>query len=198
MKPIVVIQGPINEYIYRNNLRAWDGWDVVYSTWEGSDVTYFDVDNFILNPIPKEAGSYNINLQKTSTLAGLKWGKERGYTHAIKMRSDMWPTNAKYLSELFSWNKLNFLCWHDHNGGYVTDYFMAGPIEDLETLWDVDIYPPHPEWAITQKIKEVWGLEKIHLILDGLESWNDVYWDHRGEFVKLSDYQKYNCYLSKI
>ena len=198
MKPIVVIQGPINEYSYRNNLRAWDGWDVVYSTWEGSDVSYFTNDNVILNPIPKEAGTQNINLQKQSTLAGLKWGKERGYTHAIKMRSDMWPTNSKYLSEIFYWNKLNFLCWVDHAGGYVTDYFMAGSIEDLEILWDVDINPPYPEWAITQKIKEMWGLEKINLVLDELESWNDVHWDHRGEFVKLSDNQKYNCYLSKI
>jgi hypothetical protein len=142
----------------------------------------------IYNTIPQVAGTHNFNLQRVSTIAGLLKAKELGYTHALKIRCDMYPTNAQALLDCMDWNKLNFFAWCNHQDGYVADYIIGGDLNDIFTLFDTNIYSPYPEWGLTDKLFKSELSNKTNYFLDNINKDNDVYWNHRGEFKRLSDY----------
>jgi hypothetical protein len=194
----IVIQGGSTNV--KEQKECWSEFkkDIIFSTWVGSESQYDLKDNVIYNEYPNDFGSANFNLQIVSTINGLLKLKELGYTHVLKIRSDLTPTNSKSFLKLIENNDLNFLCWHDHMvyedcPGYLVDYFMSGPIDDMINLWTFEnIVSVVPEvnltWNYISKISNI----NINYVLSDLNDENNMYWIKNNRY--LSTYQKNEIY----
>jgi hypothetical protein len=176
-KGCVVVQGPTFPQWIKKVKESWVGYQVIYSTWEGTDTNLYDESDIVIyNPIPNIAGVKNFNLQKVSTINGFKKAKELGWNRALKVRGDFSTTHADGLFELFDKTKLNL---HAYWGGYITDFYMEGEIDDVITLFDTaGIDGEYPEWHITNKLY-VSGLNKKSVCIINKLEYNkaDIYWD---------------------
>ena len=126
-----------------------------------------------------------------------------GYTHALKIRSDYLPTNAKNFVKLFDFDKLVFLMWHyttflwvDYPTlkGYFNDHFCFGPIDYMLELWDIKINFCHsPEilltWSYITKLKDKIDLKYI---LNDLNEDNDIY------YIKFNNQEVNNIFAHNI
>lgn len=178
MKRAVIIQGPTTDY---STLKDKWGSDIIWSTWKGEESHYSDNDIVIFNDIPNDKGRVNVNLQKISTINGLKKAKELGYTRAIKTRSDLHPTNFNKFISLFK-EGLNIPFFHDK--GYYIDYIYEGDIDLLIKCFSFNnIWPSYPEQTITEQINKVYTKENIHYYGNFLNSKNDLYWIKRKLFL---------------
>jgi len=193
----IVVQGAITQMEYDFIRNAWGDKQLIISTWKGCVAQFNPTDIVIYNPIPQVAGTHNFNLQKKSTMAGLEKAKELGYDLALKIRCDMYPTNAQALLDCMDWDKLNFLAWHNHKEGYVTDYIIAGDIYEMLRIYDVNPNGPYPEWMLTNKLFNIDLSHKTNYFLDSINKDNDVYWNHKGQFKRLSDYHNIPAYTIK-
>ena len=152
-KNCVVIQGPTHDQDRMS--KAWQQYNVIYSTWEDEKPEGKIPENIIYNKKPKDPGFRNINYQVTSTLAGLKKAKEEGFDFCLKWRSDYVPSSARNLFKMFDKEALNFIAWSNHDGGYLIDYFFAGKtdylIEIFETMQELEKTCKHhfPEQKLT-------------------------------------------------
>jgi len=189
MKLCVVVQGPSNNV---DELKtAFDGIDIIFSTWVGYEDNYNSTDVVIFNSQPNSNECSNFLFQQKSTMSGLLLAKNRGYTHVLKIRSDMVSVGGN-IFDLFVDDRLNFLCWHYHEvypkcPGYLVDYFMYGPIDDMIKLWDVsDIFCSVPEILITYSfIKN--SIDPPNFILYELQNGLDLYWIKNN--IYLSSYK---------
>ena len=189
----IVIQGPSN-HIFQIK-KWWGSGPIIYSTWKGEEASY-DLNNDIVvfNERPSDPGPANFWMQQKSTIHGLYKAKELGYRHVLKMRSDMVPTSADTFLNSLVPDKLNFFCWHAHEvypdcPGYLTDYFMSGPIDDLIELWNIEkTFCVVPEIMITwQYIKNLSNKIPINYLYESINENNDIHWIKRN--VKLSSYK---------
>ena len=198
-KQCVIIQGPTHDY--ERMRKAWDGFEVIYSTWEEEEGFGFqESDCVIYNKLPAEGGVGNINFQRVSTLAGLRKAEEKGYDFALKWRSDYVPRNPSKLFEMFDKEALNFIAWSEHRGilgkgtspaphGYLVDYFFASKtkfmLEIFESLEKLESEMPlvFPEWKITiaaLKIKEKYD-PNINYLLPKFNEENQCYFIREGK-----------------
>jgi hypothetical protein len=189
-KVAVVIQGP-SLYV-KNIKKAFNGSHIklIFSTWNDEEPQYESSDIVVLSEKPNNTGPHNLNLQKITTLAGIKKAKELKFDYVLKWRSDMIPTNIIDLLKLFDFEKVNFLSWHNHSGGYFCDYFTGGKIETIFDLWN---FPEnnykYPEEAITQHFfKTLHSNNYINFILKKLSEKNDILWLKYK--TKLSSYKQ--------
>lgn len=194
----IVVQGQSNHV--RLMKKHLTGHNVIYSAWTGEESEYSDKDIVIFNEIPKHSGPANFNFQKISTTSGLKKAKELGFKKALKLRSDLVPTNSNKFLKLLDNNDLNFLCWHCHEvypkcPGYLVDYLMSGDIDHLIELYDIKdtswcVVPEiHLTQQYTSKLMDKVG---INFFLSELNSDNDLFW---GKYnIKLSSYQNHPPY----
>lgn len=195
---VIIVQGATTDL--RIMKQALKDYKVIYSTWVGEEAKYDSKDVVVFTEKPQYVGPANMNLQKVSTLAGLEKAKELGYKRALKLRSDLIPTNIDLFSKLLDNQDLNFLCWHYHEvypncPGYLVDYLMSGKIEDLITLWSIENmdWCSVPEIHIThQYISKLMSNVNITYFLNELNSDNDLYWIKRG--IMLSSYQANHIY----
>ena len=197
MDKAIIVQGPITQMEYDFIRDAWGSHQLIISTWEGCVAQFNPNDIVIYNTIPNETGIQNLNLQRVSTIAGLLKAKELGYTHALKIRNDMYPTNAQTLLDCMDWDKLNLIAWHNHREGYILDYIVSGDINDIFTLFDANIYGPYPEWCLTNTLFKSGLSTKTNYFLNSINKENDVYWNHKGQFKRLSDYHTFQLYTIK-
>ena len=192
-KLAIIIQGPSS---YVSELKnAWQGYNIIWSTWDGEQSKYEVSDTVIYNTLPLERGVQNIALQKITTLNGILKAKELGYDRVLKWRSDLLPSNAKNLVNSFKTDSLNFLAWHNY-GKYFVDYFVEGPIMDVYRIWDVPtINGPYSERITTDHIFSL-GYGNINFILNDLNRDNEIYWEKYK--IHLSSYKDEECYTIKI
>ena len=172
--------------------------DLLFSTWVGEEIKYKNTDKVIFNDYPADFGSANFNLQIITTINGLTEMKKLGYTHVLKLRSDLVPTNYQDFLKLIDNDNLNFLCWHEHIvydncPGYLVDYLMSGPIDDMINLWSInDNFCVVPEiiltWSYISKLSNL----PINYFLDSLNTNNDLLWIKNN--IHLSSYQSNNIY----
>tara|TARA_Y100001972_G_scaffold127679_1_gene185288 strand:+ start:337 stop:984 length:648 start_codon:yes stop_codon:yes gene_type:complete len=133
-KNCVIVQGPTHDY--ERVSKSWESFDLIYSTWEGEEKEgYRNSDCVLFNKQPLERGRGNINLQIKSSLEGLSKADKEGYEFCLKWRSDYIPKNGRKFFSILDRNKLNFIAWSDHDGGYLIDYFFAG-----KTKWLIEIF----------------------------------------------------------
>jgi hypothetical protein len=174
----VVIQGPTSNENVMKNKKCWEGIPIIFSTWVDSDKTAYDLDNdiVIFNEYPKEHGVGNWNLQRVSTLNGIILAKKLGYKRVLKWRSDFMTNNGINLYNLFDFDKMNFWSFIPHDGGYVTDYFMEGDINQMYELFNFESNGPFAEKIMTKRLFDLNFLDKINFICKKLNSESDVYW----------------------
>jgi hypothetical protein len=183
--------------------KTWENKeDLFFSTWIGSEGLYQSDDNVIYNTPPSDPGPMNFNYQITSTYNGLLKIKSLGYTHVLKLRSDLIPTDSVKFLDILVEDKFNFLCWHAHEvypgcPGYLIDYLMSGPIDDMIKLWNItDIFCTVPEVILTKKYIDNFNTEPIYF-LDKINNENNLYWIKKDVYldsykITLSDpYNKY-------
>lgn len=186
----VVIQGPSSHV---DRLRhAFSSVPVIFSTWVGSEHHYKEDDIVVYNQYPSEAGIGNTNYQKATTLAGLAKAKERGCTRALKIRSDMVPSNLSDFMNLLDKDKLTLFSWHfvpdTKVRAYVVDYLMAGSIEDLIKMWSFELrYFDIPEALLTNNIIKHFEGREINYLLHKLSHDNEIIWIKYN--THLSDYK---------
>lgn len=199
MKDFVIIVQGASTYV--NQLKdSLKGFNIIFSTWVGEESKYLEGDIVVYNNMLEYAGPSNLNLQKTTTISGLNKAKELGYKRALKLRSDILPTNMTNFIKSLDNDLLNFLCWHCHEvypqcPGYLIDYLMSGTIEDLLTLWDIQdmSWCVVPEIHITQQyITKLMGKVGMNYFLPDLTKDNDLFWLKRS--VMLSSYQANHIY----
>jgi hypothetical protein len=189
-KVAIVIQGPSS---YVEELRqAWEGFDIIWSTWRGEESKYNNNDVVVFNNPPADSGVGNVACQRITTLEGVKKAKELGYTHVLKWRSDMLPSNSKRLLELFDADTLNFLAWH--SDGYFVDYFLYGPIQDVALAWDFNNnIGAFAEQLLTENVLNHLFSE-FYFFVHGLSTDVDILWAKYG--VSLMSYQQHPCYAT--
>ena len=153
---------------------------VIHSTWKGERI----LQNGIYSDIPAERGRQNVCLQQKSTLAGLEEAKKRGYTHAFKVRSDLVPFGDGAGAAILELQKpgLNFLFWHNWDGGYHVDYLMSGPIDELIKMWSFTGFHLFPERLLTNQINEC-NLGPINYFGDKITKENDLYWIKNNIYI---------------
>lgn len=181
---IVVSQGPIF-----NRGAIEHGWKipVLHSTWECEERAH----NVIINKIPEFKGKSNLNLQKISTISGLKAALADGYRHVINTRSDLIPIKPSGLIQKIDWNKLNFLFWNKRNEGYLVDYWMAGEAEKLLELWEAvdETIQDFPERALTEAFFALFRRSDLNFLGKSLVyGESDLYWAKKG--IYLSSYNQ--------
>ena len=176
-KGCVVIQGPIDTEILNDIRIGWKGYKLIFSTWPGVDLTKFYPNETILtSDVPEHTGTMNFQLQRVSTLAGMHHAKALGWDRAIKWRSDMIPVGDESFWNLFDTECINFYMWVNVNGGYLTDYFIEGDVDDIINLFNVSTEGPFPEWNITRRARELGMWDKLNCIGKSLNGTIDVKW----------------------
>lgn len=193
---LIVIQGPSSNV--NEQKQAWKGYDVIFSTWKGSEQNYVDTDNVIYNDIPADRGPSNFWMQQHTTIVGLKKAQELGYTYCLKLRSDLVPTHTENFVNCLDKEKLNFLCWHNHEvypncPGYLVDYLMSGPTEQLIKLWETDeVFCTVPEVVMTWNYITKCNNYPKKYFLNDLNENNDLNWIKKG--IRLLSYKNEPSY----
>jgi hypothetical protein len=181
---VIIIQGLSNNVEELKN--AWNGYNLIWSTWKGSESIYSENDVTIFNDIPLEKGVGNVKLQQLTTNKGIEKAKELGYKRVFKWRSDMIPTNPNKLLNLLT-NDVNILFFHnqlpDRIGSYI-DYVMESDIDTMANIWDFnESYATHAEAIITSNIKTK-NITNINLFGGCLDDDNDIVWLKRNIYIK--------------
>lgn len=173
----VLIQGP-SCYVSEVK-KAYDGaCDLIFSIWSGEEALYDKSDTIISSQKPECPGVGNLFNHYTSTINGLRFVKKLGYERVIKMRSDMVPTNPRKFLSLFD-KDLNLFYWHNHDGGYIVDYFMGGKIDSVIDLWSIDLFREYrfSEQAITHSFfSNGLNFKDYQYIGRGINAENDIRW----------------------
>jgi hypothetical protein len=186
----VVVQGP-SSHVDRIKY-AFSGVPIIFSTWVGSEHNYKENDIVVYNQYPTEAGVGNTNYQKVTTLAGLEKARELGYTRALKIRSDMVPSNISDFLNLIDKEKITLFSWHfvpdTRVRAYVVDYLMAGSVEDLIKMWSFDLRQFEiPEAMLTNSIIKHFEGQQINYLIHKLSHDNEIMWIKYN--THLSDYK---------
>jgi hypothetical protein len=184
MKRCIIVQGPTYSNSISQIRECWKGYDVIYSTWAGTEGLYEGLytndERVIYSPLPSTPGTYNMNYQKMSTIAGLELAKSMGYDRALKMRSDMWVKNPQGFFDKLT-DGYNTLFWYQP-GAYLSDYWMEDTIDNLLTLWDVvpeGTLPP--ERILTDRLIELGWLARVNLLVSELSADDvDIFWNRRN------------------
>jgi hypothetical protein len=103
-----------------------------FSTWQDEGASpvalAYAAANFtlVLSQPPAHPGWHNVNLQLTSSHAGLRAAAAAGATHALKMRGDVHVTSAAALLAVVTPSppRLTIVSWIR----YLTEYLVAGPM----------------------------------------------------------------------
>lgn len=139
---------------------------IIFSTWtsgESSQPDHFSPNHWLVkSPRPHLRGPSNLNMQKQSTLAGLRYAQGLGFEYALKVRDDM---DIDYLDEIINMldfiansnlrTKIWFFDWVLHLSGYPMDFIQFGRTQDLISLWEsvnvgsINVGVPHlwPEFS---------------------------------------------------
>ena len=189
-KGCVVIQGQIHSDIIQQIKISWEGYQLIFSSWEGSDLQAFSQgDIVILNTLPQHTGVQNLNLQKISTINGLRMAKDLGWNRALKIRSDMWVNDADGVMGIFNPKKLNLYGWHNHLEGYIMDFFMEGECDDIIKLFDVDVDGRYPEYILTKQLYNSGLNKKVHMVCKDVNDSANIYWWKHNYWMGINSLQ---------
>jgi hypothetical protein len=196
-KGCVVIQGPVHKDILNDIRRGWSGYKLIFSTWPDTNLDDFhSTETVVISEMPENRGVFNFQLQRVSTIAGMKHAQELGWERAIKWRSDMIPKGGESFWNLFDTEYLNFYMWADVSGGYLTDYFMEGKVDEIMAIFDVENEGAFPEWNVTRRVRDLGLWDKLKCIGGFLGGKADVKWETKGFW--LSENINHSVFTSNI
>lgn len=195
----IVIQGPI---IPKKTLeicifykKIYPQVRIVLSTWESEDTEPFqglrDERFAVIQSIkPDVSGPANINLQITSSIAGIEHLKDQGCTHLLKTRTDILLGNSSFLNYLVwmhSKGKKHALVFSSFNSFIFrlfspSDQVMFGEVSHIERFWSIDLVPRDekinfPEKYLFKKYLESYGYrthEELNNYLTALRDYSVI------------------------
>lgn len=189
----VVVQGPMildHDFTF-NTLRMYrhlfSSSPIVLSTWSDTPLDLLKAAeslgcHVIVSEKPIEAGWGNINLQVTSTSAGVEFASSLGSSHVIKTRTDFRIHRGEAITNLLSLidafpvthaeNQQQRIIGTDlatlkHRVYGLTDIFQFGNINDMLAYWDKSSY----EDSVTRNF----GLIDLPPIIDGTPLVSEIY-----------------------
>ena len=193
----IVVQGVSKKEYIEEIKRGWVGFQIIFSTWDDTDTSLYSPDDIVIyNPYPADRGVANLGYQKVSTRNGFLKARELGWERALKWRSDQWPKNGKEFYKLFNGEGLNLYAWMAHNGGYMNDYFMEGPIQSVIDLFDVPSECSFPEKNLTQSLFEKGLNSNARCVVRGVKGESDI---HSGKWERwFGDFSESDLYTEQI
>lgn len=196
----IIIQGSTICENVEKLKNDWNPFPIIFSTWDGDPMyCYPDEDDIVVyTNKPEIIGIGNLNLQRLSSLNGFLKAKELGFERVVKWRYDLFPINAEELMKTFKKDSINFLAFHDHNAGYLVDYFSEGNVDDMiEFFTFSDFNVPHAEVAFTNRMFELGFDKKMNFIINDLEKdKKDIYWQKYNHY--LSDYKNVKAFGTEV
>jgi hypothetical protein len=177
--------------------KAFFGYNLIFSCWKGDGQQYQEDDIVVFNDAPIQSGPYNFYYQKTCSLNGLIFCKNKGYNYVLKIRNDLVPTNINEFIKLIDFDKFNFIGKHigsPQSGPYFIDYFMSGKVDDLIKLWEIEDVRTSDfvEQILTRRFYSCFSDSSVNFILNNLNNQNDLYWIKNN--LNISEYKKADCY----
>ena len=137
---------------------------IVLSTWESEDTEPFQGlrdERFavIQTRKPEVYGPTNINLQITSSIAGIEHLKDQGCTHILKTRTDILLGNSSFLNYLMwmhSKGKKHALVFSSFNSFIFrlfspSDQVMFGEATHMARFWSIDLVPRDEKIDFSEK-----------------------------------------------
>ena len=135
MKLAIVFTGIVNNYCVDSFIEHYKDIDItkyikIISTWNNADTASIDklrANDFMIiqSTFPDNIAFRSSNYQHFSYLHGIKFARNLGATHVLRMRSDMYCTNITRMLEIYQelyCNKPIFITYYTHDGGYLIDY----------------------------------------------------------------------------
>jgi hypothetical protein len=154
-KGCIVVQGPTNPNVLPKIKECWTGYQLIFSTWEGSHPELYDSDDIVVwNKFTDFSGTSNLNRQKITTWNGMALAEKMGWDWALKWRSDMWCYGADLIWHAMDKDSFNILSWNTESGGYIQDYIMGGKPSEVISLFDTELEGPFAEFMLTRKLYE--------------------------------------------
>lgn len=157
-KLAIILQGPVkkeNDYTLNTiklYLKNYPEALIILSTWEGESIALEESENLKIlhNELPENRGALNFNLQKKSTLSGLRLALSADAQFAIKTRTDQRlcaPNLDLLLHEFLERNpahdgrarivesSVNICKYRPYS---MCDVFQYSSTEELIQMWDID------------------------------------------------------------
>jgi hypothetical protein len=154
-KICVIIQGQIYNEILNELLETHKNIkNKILSTWTTEDTNCIEMckqNGFEV--LTQEPPNYRnaVNHQVKSVNLACKYALSKGFTHGLKIRTDIKINELNKLLEILSSNdKLYFLTMyqnHDRSPEYLTDYIVFGPLEKLEKYFSIYQTPDDTRFA---------------------------------------------------
>jgi hypothetical protein len=130
--------------------------NVVWSTWKDEPKKHLDYIRsmgitLILSYKPDYSGYLNVNLQCKSTLNGIKYFKDRGFSEVIKVRSDVLFWGIERVLDKLKGKDVSFIamynpetCWayayyldyYHHGMDFPCDFIIHGNIDTMYNIFD--------------------------------------------------------------
>lgn len=195
----IVVQGPTIPTDVQNIKNCWNGYNIIFSTWENSDEGCYDENDVVIfNKYPKYRGTMNFHLQQISSLNGFIKAKELGFSRVLKWRNDLVVENPVKFINLLKSECINLYSFQKyHLEGYVTDFFMEGDVDEMIQLFSITENPPYPEFAFTKQLYKLGLDSKTNFICKKLKrNVVDIFWRKRNYW--LSQNSKYEGYADKL
>lgn len=103
---------------------------------------------------PKHAGYYNFNNQVATTFAGISTALELGFTHCLKLRSDIIIKDIELFIDKLDKTSIYFSARHTHRGRtYLCEHMLFGSSDFMKKLWSIpeSASSDPPEIQLTRK-----------------------------------------------
>jgi hypothetical protein len=195
----IIIQGP-TDFHHEEIANFYSQFsNVVWSTWKDEPRKHLDYIRdkgitLLLNYKPDYPGHLNINLQCKSTLHGIKYFKDRGFSEVIKVRSDILFWGIERVLDKIKGKDVSFMAMHNpntlplfayyldhyHHGiDFPCDYVIHGNIDTMHNMFDYyvkDNIPIPPESIILKNYLTYRNIEPLfifdHLVKNGIYFFN--------------------------
>lgn len=184
----IVIQGPMANFEQVQSYYC-DIPNVVWSGWSQDVDKIKHQPNVVLSKLPIIKGYKNVYCQAKTTMKGIKKAKDNGAKFIFKIRSDMVFSDICLLvAKLKLDGTIFFGAYHNWDGGYLTDFFMFGPVDKLLKIWDIPIKfrwrKVPPERLMTNNFLKYFPTDKINYISPILFENNiKCYWFKYNKYV---------------
>ena len=171
MEPYIVITGLLNPSFIEPLIQTYHEFQhKCISTWNDQDpILLYQLEyagfKIILNNYPQNINSENV--QQRTTYQGLCFAKSQGFTHAIRMRTDVKTSDMKKffknIRPMYD-TKITCFCGIETNDGlYHLDIMYVGPVNEMLRLYEKE--QPIGDGRFTEMFRqeEYYGQRSISL-----------------------------------